>query len=51
MSIKFSNNPMIPLKTKKEVIESLFKKENRLEHLPKITEFYADQEIFITGGR
>ena len=49
--IKFSNNPMIPLKTKEKVIESLFAKECRLEHLPSINEFYANQDIFITGGR
>lgn len=42
---------MIRMKTKEEVIEGLFKKENRLDHLPKITDFYANREIFITGGR
>lgn len=48
--IKFSNNPMIRLRTKEEVIENMFKKEERLNHLPQIPEFYAGKEIFITGG-
>jgi fatty acyl-CoA reductase len=48
--LKFSANPMHRIKTEEEVIKGLFEKEQRLNHLPTITEFYANQEIFITGG-
>lgn len=34
----------------KQILESLFAENRRLEHLPTIPEFYAGKEIFITGG-
>lgn len=46
----FSNEPMHSLRTDEEALEALFEEEHRLEHLPSIPEFYAGQEIFITGG-
>lgn len=48
---KFSIDPMIPLRKKEEVLNSLFSVKPPNSHLPLITEFYKDKEIFITGGR
>lgn len=38
------------LKSEEEVTKSLFEKENRLEEFESIPDFYANEEIFITGG-
>lgn len=48
--MNYSNHPMHSLKNEEENLESLFAKEDRLDDLPEIPKFYADQEIFITGG-
>lgn len=48
--MNYSNHPMHTLKSESESVESLFAKEDRLDNLPDIPEFYAGQEIFITGG-
>lgn len=48
--MKFSNKAMVPLKADEEIAEQLFKPDKRLNHLPTIPEFYAGQEIFVTGG-
>lgn len=48
--MKFSNQPMYPLKSDEEIAEKLFQPDKRLKHLPTIPEFYAGKEIFVTGG-
>jgi hypothetical protein len=48
---KFSIDPMIPLKKKEEVLNSLFSENCQRNNFPLINEFYKDKEIFITGGR
>lgn len=48
--MNFSKNPFHPLLSNKESVQALFAKEQRLEELPTIADFYAGQEIFITGG-
>jgi hypothetical protein len=49
--IKFSLSPMIRLQTEEEIYKALQQKQNLSDHLPSIGEFYANREIFITGGR
>lgn len=48
--MKFSNQPTYVLRSDEEIAEDLFKPDKRLRHLPTIPEFYAGQEIFVTGG-
>lgn len=48
--MNFDNRPIHRLKTVSDATEQLFKKDQRLSELPSITDFYAGQEIFITGG-
>ena len=51
MSImKFSNRPFQRVLTPEDAAKKLFEKNQRLSELPSITDFYAGQEIFITGG-
>lgn len=38
------------MKSDDEIAKKLFQPDKRLNHLPTIPEFYADQEIFVTGG-
>jgi alcohol-forming fatty acyl-CoA reductase len=47
--MKYPSNPMHPLKTVQETIDDFKKKDTPL-NAPRIPEFYAGQEIFITGG-
>lgn len=48
--MNYSNNPMHPLPTVEEIIQRHLEKKEPLTELPTIKEFYAEQEIFITGG-
>lgn len=48
--MNFDSRPFHKLLTQDEAVEKLFKKSQRLNELPSIREFYAGQEIFITGG-
>lgn len=48
--MNFSNHPYHPIRSEEEWINKTFKKKNRPKDVPTITEFYANQEIFITGG-
>lgn len=48
--ITFTDHPMIRIKSDEEVAKYLFEKVQRLEQFPSIPEFFAGQEIFITGG-
>lgn len=48
--MKFSNKPTHVLKSDDEIAKKLFQPDMRLNHLPTIPEFYAGQEIFVTGG-
>lgn len=48
--MNFDSQPFHRVLSQSEATERLFRKTQRLNELPTITEFYADQEIFITGG-
>lgn len=48
--MKYPNDIIHTLRTHEEVVQSYLKPDSPLNDLPTIREFYADQEIFITGG-
>lgn len=48
--MNFDNRPMHRVLSQDEATERLFAKDQQLSELPSITDFYAGQEIFITGG-
>ncbi|XP_070495731.1 putative fatty acyl-CoA reductase CG5065, partial [Chironomus tepperi] len=48
--MKFPNGHFHPFMLHDQMIENLLKKDEPLNHLPTIPEFFAAQEIFITGG-
>jgi alcohol-forming fatty acyl-CoA reductase len=48
--MNFSNIPMHRLRSEEESFALLFEKDQRMTELPTIPEFYAEQEIFVTGG-
>jgi fatty acyl-CoA reductase len=48
--MEFPNNPMHNLLSVEESIEIMLRKDEPLTNLPTIPQFYAEREIFITGG-
>jgi alcohol-forming fatty acyl-CoA reductase len=48
--MEFPLYPMYPIKSDEKIVKELFEKDQQLHHLPTIPEFYANREIFITGG-
>lgn len=48
--MKFPNGHFHPFLSHDKMIDNLLKKDETLYHLPRIPEFFAGQEIFITGG-
>lgn len=48
--MKYPNDPMHPFQTVKEIIQASLVKDKPLTELPTIKEFYAGQEIFVTGA-
>lgn len=48
--MKFSNDPVHKFYLHDEFIEKCLKKDEILTNAPTITEFFANREIFITGG-
>ncbi|XP_070495680.1 putative fatty acyl-CoA reductase CG5065 [Chironomus tepperi] len=48
--MKFSKGNFHPFMLHDQMIENLLKNDEALYHLPTIPEFFAGQEVFITGG-
>ena len=48
--MNFSSHPMNPLRSGEEWSDELFAEDQRLKDLPTIPDFYAGQDVFITGG-
>lgn len=50
VKMKYSNDTMFDIESVEDSLKSLQTKDTPLTNLPTIPEFYAGQEIFITGG-
>lgn len=50
IAMEYPNYPIHKMMTEEQAGDCLFAEDTRLKDLPTIPEFYADREIFITGG-